>query len=58
MTLSIKGLLATVSINDTHITTLCRYAEYRYAECPYAEWRYDECRYAECLGAEINASIC
>jgi hypothetical protein len=65
MTLSIKGLYVTISINDTqHINSLqyavCHYAECRvlfvvmlcrFAECRYTECRYAECRYTECRGA-------
>jgi len=51
MTISLKGLFVTLSINDKH------YAEYRFAEWSkfmyfYAECHYAECRYAECHGAK------
>ncbi len=55
MTLSMLGLFATLSINDTQLSSNeCYYADcpifycyvkYRYAECRYAERRYAECRY-------------
>jgi hypothetical protein len=40
MTLSIMGLLATLSINDTrHNSVMSRYAECHYAECHHAKCR-------------------
>ncbi len=60
-TLSIKGLFATLSINDfQHNNTLtlrwvsrfiCCYADCRYGECHYAE-----CHYAEYRGANKRAN--
>jgi hypothetical protein len=40
MSLSIKGLYATLGINGISITTICHYAECHYAECFYAECHY------------------
>ncbi len=58
MTLSIKGLFATLSI-----TTLYRvshfiycYAEYHYTECRNNVFRYDECRYNVCRYAECRGA--
>jgi hypothetical protein len=57
MTLSIKGLFATLGIYDNYQNntlllywvSLCWVLRFiYYAECRYAECHYAECRYAEC----------
>jgi hypothetical protein len=61
MTLSIKGLYVTLSINDTQRKKQCHYAECRYAEYHvlanyYAECHYNEWHYAECRGTTRERS--
>jgi hypothetical protein len=62
-TLSMMGLVKTLSINDTqHNSAECQYDEcgdflFFIAECRYAECRYAEFHYAECRGALKNCGF-
>ncbi len=58
MTLSMVGLLATLSRDTQNKSNVCPYAEYDYAKCCYAECYHAECHYAECCYTECRYAEC